>query len=158
MKTCELLQKFDDITHLGPALYDIFMLTDLEEIAFFAASYQNSPKNPVLCDSIKSGFTYRFPFQFCIFLLSLSSRCHISSSCLLISLVISKKNFSFLLTQTIYNNFIDGRECHVINSKLITISFHTILINFSLVLDDISHKIIKYCKHCLFVFTRALKV
>ncbi len=39
MKTCELLQKFDDITHLGPALYDIFMLTDLEEIAFFAASY-----------------------------------------------------------------------------------------------------------------------
>ncbi len=46
IKACELLQKFDDLTHLGPALYDIFMYTDLAEIAFSAASYWNSPNNP----------------------------------------------------------------------------------------------------------------
>jgi len=46
IKSCEFLQKLDEITHKGPSLYDIFMYTELAEFAFSAASYWNSPNNP----------------------------------------------------------------------------------------------------------------
>ena len=45
IKVCEWIQKFDDITGKGPALYDIFIYSDMAELAFSASSYWNSPSN-----------------------------------------------------------------------------------------------------------------
>ena len=45
IKVCEWIQKFDDLTGKGPALYDIFMYSSMAELAFSASSYWNSPSN-----------------------------------------------------------------------------------------------------------------
>lgn len=46
IRLCQWVQYLDDLTHKGPSLYDIFMYTDLAQMAFSASSYWNDPTNP----------------------------------------------------------------------------------------------------------------